>query len=337
MPHPAARAVPIALAAAALGLKVTGSRAHCVNAVAHEGGVDRHPSLIFFADSNRYKCFACGVGGDLIDLVRVVKRYTFTDAVKWLQALAQGNLGDRGPVAPYERRTSAAPDKQAQAVYAALYRHTSQIGLESAAATYLRGRGLDYRLAADHGATEIIDSPGLWRVLTQEFGAERVRAAGLVSNSGSFLFARHRLLFFYQDHGSPVFVQARDIDGQAGCKELALAGLVSPIPYNADLLHIPRQHVCLCEGCIDTLSAVQLGLPAVGVPGVQTFRSEWFELFRRVANVHLCFDNDDPGRRHSAELRTQFRLRGIKADVYHPTGVKDMNDLLLQQLGAQRQ
>ena len=33
----------------------------------------------------------------------------------------------------------------------------------------------------------------------------------------------------------------------------------------------------ICEGCIDTLSALQLGLPAVGVPGVTGFQRGWFD------------------------------------------------------------
>ena len=43
----------------------------------------------------------------------------------------------------------------------------------------------------------------------------------------------------------------------------------------------------------------------------------------------MLFDNDTAGREQGAELRMQFRLRGIKADASHPIGVKDLNDLLI--------
>ena len=82
-----------------------------------------------------------------------------------------------------------------------------------------------------------------------------------MSRSGRFLFARHALLFFYTQDDIPRFVQARDITGEATCKELSLAGLHSPVPYNVDVLGQGHDRVLVCEGCIDTLSAVQLGLP----------------------------------------------------------------------------
>jgi hypothetical protein len=88
--------------------------------------------------------------------------------------------------------------------------------------------------------------------------------------------------------------------------------------------------VYLCEGRIDTLSAVQLGLPAVGVPGVAGFRPGWFDRFRDVGAVRLLFDDDEAGRKQAAELRTQFRLRDIRADAYRPGGEKDVNDWLLK-------
>lgn len=151
-----------------------------------------------------------------------------------------------------------------------------------------------------------------------------------MSRSDRFLFAGRRLLFYYFDRNRPVYLQARDISGRAQCKELSPAGLHSPVPYNANLLRTNPDKVYICEGCIDTLSALQLGYLAVGVPGVTGFRDEWFDRFRSVGQVYILFDNDEAGQRHAVELRAQFRMRGLKADVYHPCGVKDMNDLLLK-------
>ena len=55
------RAMPIEEVAAKLGIEVGRHKALCPF---HE---DRHPSLRF--KGNRFKCFACGVSGDAIDLV----------------------------------------------------------------------------------------------------------------------------------------------------------------------------------------------------------------------------------------------------------------------------
>jgi hypothetical protein len=86
----------------------------------------------------------------------------------------------------------------------------------------------------------------------ERYGEDRLRAAGLMTRSHKFLFARHTLLFFYFDQGKPQFVQARDISGESRAEELSLAGLHSPVPFNADLLREPRDRVFICEGCLDT-------------------------------------------------------------------------------------
>ena len=43
---------------------------------------DRHPSLRF--KGNRFKCFACGVSGDVIYLVMRYKNIGFKEAVEWI-------------------------------------------------------------------------------------------------------------------------------------------------------------------------------------------------------------------------------------------------------------
>ena len=100
------------------------------------------------------------------------------------------------------------------------------------------------------------------------------------------------------------------------------------MPYNVDVLRQGHDRVLVCEGCIDTLSAVQLGYPAVGVPGVTGFRDEWFPLFRAVRRVTILFDDDPAGRRQAAELRPGSGCAGIRADAQFPRQGKDVNDLL---------
>ena len=43
---------------------------------------DRHPSLHF--KNNRFKCFACGASGDVIDLVMRYLNIGFKEAVGWI-------------------------------------------------------------------------------------------------------------------------------------------------------------------------------------------------------------------------------------------------------------
>ena len=195
-------------------------------------------------------------------------------------------------------------------------------------------RGLRPELAQEHHVREIASPDEVETKLRERHEFDAIDKAGLVSKSDRFLFARHRLLFFYFGDDEPIYVQARDVTGTATVKELSPAGLGCPLPYNASVLNAPSlKEVFLCEGCLDTLSALQLGYPAIGIPGVQRFRHEWFELFQGVGRVKILFDNDDAGQAAAIELRAKFRRRGIAADVLVPTKGTDVNDHLLNEKG----
>jgi len=323
----AARAVPILDAAGGLGLDVANNKARCFNGKGHRNGEDRTPSLAFFPDSNRFKCFGCGVSGDVIDLVKAVKGVSFGDAVAWLVQLQGGRAG-QAPAASQCPPAVHIPSATDVEVYRRLYELSLPPAPTSPAGRYLLGRGLKLEPLAALGVRELYSVATAWPALQAEFDAERLRAAGLMGKGGAFLFARHALLFFYLDGSEPVFVQGRDITGQAAVKELRPVGLQCPVPYNRDVLRGEPGRVHLCEGCIDTLSALQLELPSVGVPGVHGFRDEWFALFRGVPEVEILFDDDEAGHRQGAELRARFRMRGFHAAASHPAGAKDVNDLL---------
>jgi DNA primase len=275
-------------------------------------------------------CFACGVYGDSIDLVRQVLHVGFGEALAWIKAHAPASTTTTASTAGQGTVRSGArlPDEPAIELYGKFYRTTYTIEPGTRAGSYLQRRGIDLNLALELGATTILDPDETWADLTATFSIDRLQTAGLVSRRGNFLLARHRLLFFYFADGRPVYLQARDIDGGANSKELSLKGVCSPALFNVDALRKPQEEVFICEGCIDTLSAVQMGKVAVGVPGVQTFREEWLDCFAQVQRVIIAFDNDRPGQVAAAELCARFRARGIRTEIRRPRSVKDMNDLL---------
>ena len=69
------RATPIEAVAKNLGIAVVRHMALCP----FHG--DRHPSLHFDVKRNRFKCFACGASGDVIDLVMRYNNVGFKEAV----------------------------------------------------------------------------------------------------------------------------------------------------------------------------------------------------------------------------------------------------------------
>src|SRR6476619_5888263 len=63
-----------------------------------------------------------------------------------------------------------------------------------------------------------------------------------------------------------------------------------------------RPHVWLCEGEFDSLILTQMGFPAVGIPGSQSFNPSWKYLFTNCESVSLVFDSDEAGRKGADRL-----------------------------------
>lgn len=66
--------------------------------------------------------------------------------------------------------------------------------------------------------------------------------------------------------------------------------------FNAIELVKHQKWIVVCEGEIDCITAVQAGLPAVGIPGVNAWKSHYFTLFEGYERVIILADNDDKGQ-----------------------------------------
>ena len=316
--------------AAALGLEVAGRNVKCFNGAAHQSGHDENPSMVLFSDSYRFKCFACGLHGDVIDLVKAHQSCSFHSALEWLSQLAGSSLSQQGflgrPAAATRQRY---PDEWAFKVYESLFALTEKITKGTPESLYLWGRGLRRDVVNSVGARRVVNAGALQAQLSRDFDDEELVTAGLISSKGNFLLTHRSLVFFYLDGNRVVYWQARDITGRLKAKELNPVGLSSPVPFNSNVLRPGLTDVYVCEGCIDTLSATQSGLAAVGVPGVDGFQEQWFSRFSPVKHIHILFDNDAAGQRAGAKLRTKFLLRGFNASASHVADGVDVNDALV--------
>ncbi len=62
-----------------LGLEIRSNKSRCFHPENHANG-DRTPSLSFSPSRGIYKCFGCGIGGDVFTLVQQVKGCSFPEA-----------------------------------------------------------------------------------------------------------------------------------------------------------------------------------------------------------------------------------------------------------------
>jgi DNA primase len=103
------------------------------------------------------------------------------------------------------------------------------------------------------------------------------------------------------------------------------AGAGSTI-YNARAL-LNASSIYVCEGEFDTMSAVQSGLPAVGIPGANA----WQDVYARALKwrrVTILADNDDHGEGMKFAERVQNAVRGARI-VLMDKG-HDVNSFVLQ-------
>lgn len=335
--HPVLAQVDILDVARKLGLRVSGNTAACFNSKGHHGGKDSHPSLWFNLKRQRYCCMACDTRGDAIDLVMNVRGCHFNDAVDFLQHLPpkppqslEENSSDWMEDILHPADVSTPPE--VIEVYRAIAACLPAPQPRSPAGWYLQNRGINPGLAELMGVREIVDRFKLKEQLLATFGADVLKKAGILSVNGNLLFAHHPLLFIYYDGDAPVYIQARTLDPANSQKELKPVGRPCPVPYNVNTLRAGFGEVWICEGCIDALSALQLGHAAVGVPGVRAFHPAWVKLFRGIADVRIMFDNDAAGQEAAQTLHRRFRREGIAARIFTPPVGKDVNDFLVSSM-----
>jgi DNA primase len=75
-----------------------------------------------------------------------------------------------------------------------------------------------------------------------------------------------------------------------------------PRLYNTLALIESDKEIAVCEGELDAVVAEQCGVPAVGVPGVQSWRPWFRDPFLGYERVWLLADGDDPGRMFAKTL-----------------------------------
>jgi DNA primase len=87
--------------------------------------------------------------------------------------------------------------------------------------------------------------------------------------------------------------------------------------------------ICIAEGEIDTMSLSLAGLPAVGVPGVDTWQKHFSRCLEDFEVIYAFGDGDKAGSKFSNFLARETRARPIRM----PNG-KDCNDIFREQGAA---
>ena len=279
-------------------------------------------SFTVYADSEKFYCFGCGEGGDVLDFVQKAEGLTLPEAIARLDG--SPGLAPRAANRPARTRrpaSAALPPRDPSLLTAVAGFYAGRLRRSKEAREYLASRGIGPVAAARLGLGY---SPGVGLRQALEslgFSEKRIGDSGLFTERGSERFAG--MVVVPDPSGGLVrWLKGRAVSESVKPRFQALPG-PKPVLGLGRLGPAPSW-VVLAEGVFDWLAITGWGLPSCAALGTQGVERIALAL-RGCPRVFLAFDNDDAGREATDGLLTLLGRRA--AAVTLPEGVGDVAEL----------
>ncbi len=284
-------------------------------------------SFTVYADSQRWYCFGCGEGGDVLDFLQRTEGLSLPEAIRRLDASPPTTAPVRHTTRERRNRDAVAPPDPALLTAAASY-YARELRRSREARDYLTSRGIGIDTASRLGLG-YAPGRGLRTALASAgFTAGRLRESGLFTERGE-RFAG--MVTVPEIAGGTVrWLAGRAIDPERRPRFQALPG-PKPVLGMGPLGHAPPWAV-VTEGVFDWLVLSEWGIPACAALGTQGMERVAAAL-GGCPNVFLAFDHDDAGREAAAALGSLLGRRA--AAVTLPEGVTDVADLAIHPQGRE--
>lgn len=267
---------------------------------------EKTPSFTVSSEKQFYHCFGCGAHGSVVGFLM---EYAGLDFVEAIQELAE-RLGVEVP-----RDDSAGTEREDWTdLYAILDRasafYREELRNHPQAVKYLKGRGLDGRIAAEFA---IGYAPPAWDSVLQAFGDSKeardlLMRAGLVTrNDEGRTYDRFRGRIIFPIHGrrgqvvgfggralgdeTPKYLNSPETSVFHKGRELY--GL-----FQLSNVNRRPERVLVVEGYMDVVALAQCDIRySVATLGTASTNEQAEQLFRTSQNVIFCFDGDPSGRK----------------------------------------
>ena len=246
-------------------------------------------SFTVYADSERWYCFGCGLGGDVLDFIQRSENLSLPEAIQRLD-------GSHSPVSRVASRPALArrlraappPPRDPALLTAAARFYAGQLRRSPAGLEYLASRGVGLDAASrlglgyspGHGLRQALESAG--------FTAERLRDCGLFTERGAERFAEMAVVPDLSGGLVRWLVGRRAVDPDRTPRFQALPG-PKPVLGLGRLGPAPPFAV-VAEGVFDWLALASWGVPAVSALGTQGVERVAAAL-RGCPRVFLAFDS----------------------------------------------
>src|SRR5580700_8978591 len=303
---------------------------------------EKTPSFNVNATMQRYKCFGCGVGGDVLNFVMELERISFFEALK---LLAETNG------IPMPKREYSDPDSKLRGALFEMHEmaaSTFHANLKGPTGTearnYLAGRGVTPEQIDEFGLG-VADPSGqqLLRRLEGRFAAETLEVSGLAmkrqDGSGYFDRFRGRLMFpIHNESGKAIAFGGRAL--RSGDEPKYLNSPETPLyrkSYVLYNLHRAKDairksdYAVLVEGYMDVIGVYSAGVRnVVASCGTALTNTQVRALKRHSDRIVVNFDPDAAGA-NAAERSIQMLLdESLQVRVLELEGDLDPDEYVKQ-------
>ena len=292
------RATPIEEVAENLGIGIVRHMALCPF---HN---DKHPSLHFDLKKNRYKCFACGASGNVIDLVMRYNNMEFKEAINWIGNKEVNTAKDNA----YEKKESR--EEAVDIEYLEVLMKNVCIN-EDAARFLFDERRIDSRVVEWCGLTSVSSDTPCWRW-------------------GKAFYDAPSLLIPYRDvDGKLLTVQGRYLGKEKKPRFKFPQGSQAGM-YNKPVIATLKKgdELWITEGPSDCWAMMSAGRKAVAIPSATSLTTGDLRLLgdglQKGVSLHMAPDNDRPGMELFKTLKRHFP--DLQGHVL-PDGVKDFGEM----------
>jgi len=306
---------------------------------------DSHPSFEVKKTENRWVCYGCGRSGGSIDFVMVYNGIGFAEAKQWLAARTRITavsvrskiFAEKKSMLKVLRVDDEFDSAADQAIYEALLKLSP---LQSSGREYLNRRALSDKTIEAFRVGQLINGQKIIGELLEKYGYDRLKRAGLLTKK-SFnqnvrcIFPNDCLLFPFLEKGDVAYLQARLIRGNQSRGKWRNLNYLGRRVYNVEVLERGSGPIAICEGIMDTLSAVEMGFDSIGLMGVSAKLTVDQISLLRGREVNILLDWDGPGEARSLKLQKELRQFGIASTRKKKPSAhaKDLNEYLMEKKG----
>lgn len=285
-------------------------------------------SFTVYSDSQRFYCFGCGLGGDVLDFLRHTENISLPEALRRLDGGPRlAHVSPPRPARVLRQRPPTLPARDPTLMTAAARFYAGELRHSQEAREYLASRGIGAEAAVRLGLGYAPGRGLRSQLETLGFSEKRIRDSGLFLERARERFAG--MVVVPDLSGELVrWLAGRAIWPAAKPRFQSLPG-PKPLLGLGRIGHNPSW-VVVAEGLFDWLALARWGLPAIaclGTHGLERVASA----LRGCPRIFLVFDSDEAGREAAERLSGLLDRRA--ATITLPQGVDDVAQLATHRRG----